>query len=179
MWDPPTHVFIKWNRRFPPLWNWLDRCLQGWLHAKTPGSIHGYGRDVGAPARPSRQRRGAVGESTGEDLRSAPLDDSDMVLIPQPPGMPRGWDQPNSTGVFQEHGKCGPTALANELLLYGISETPDELFDEGVQFAVGTLPFEIEDWLAANDPQLGCKIAVSRRRDHRARHARRPTPAIP
>lgn len=96
--------------------------------------------------------------STDEDLRSAPLGDSDMVPIATPGGMPKPWDQPDSTGYFEEHGKCGPTALANELLLYGISKTPETLYDQGVQFVVGTLPWEIEGWIQKYDQQLGCSI---------------------
>lgn len=113
---------------------------------------------VACASEPDDDAKDDAATSTDEDLRSAPLGDSDMVAITTPGGMPKPWDQPDSTGYFEEHGKCGPTALANELLLYGISKTPESLYDAGVQFVVGTLPWEIENWVKKNDQQLGCQI---------------------
>ena len=97
--------------------------------------------------------------STDDELRSQPLDDKDMVQIASPANMPVPWKQPDSEGWFDERGKCGPTALANELRLYGIEKSPDQLDDGGVHFVVGTLQWQIEDWLKRNHPDLGCRIS--------------------
>ena len=99
-----------------------------------------------------------VGE-TNDELRSAPLGESDMVQIPTPANMPAVWKQPDSEGWRGARGKCGSTALANELRLYSIEKSPDELDDAGVHFVVGTLQWEIERWLKKNHPELGCRTS--------------------
>lgn len=98
-------------------------------------------------------------ETTNDELRSQPLNDTDMVAIATPKDMPTPWKQPESEGRFDQRGKCGPTALANELRLFGIEKSPEDLDDDGVHFAIGTLQWQIEGWLKKNHPELGCKIS--------------------
>lgn len=97
--------------------------------------------------------------ATDDELRSAPLNDKDMVAIDTPANMPTPWKQPDSEGWFGERGKCGPTALANDLRLYGIELSPDDADNAGVHFLVGTLQWQIEDYLKKNHPELGCRIS--------------------
>jgi hypothetical protein len=98
--------------------------------------------------------------STDEDLslQSAPVLDSDMKRIAIPAGMPKPYDQPDSTGIFDERGKCGPTALANAMRLYWIDLTPQQADAEGVHWLVGTLATQIEDWLEDHHPEMNCSI---------------------
>lgn len=99
-----------------------------------------------------------VVEETSDELRSAALDAAFMKKYPQPAGMPKPWDQPDSTGWFDERGKCGPTAVANLLKLYKINVSPQEADTDGVNWIVGTRGTQIRDYLEDYHPQLGCKI---------------------
>lgn len=98
-------------------------------------------------------------DSTDDELRSAPLNDKDMVEIGTPPGMPTPWKQPDSDGWFGERGKCGPTALANDLKLYGIELSPEQADDAGVHWYVGTLQFQIDGYMEKQHPELGCRAS--------------------
>ncbi len=75
--------------------------------------------------------------SEAEALQSTALADRDMKRIPTPSGMPTPWTQPDSTGWLEERGKCGPTAVANALRLYGIETSPAEVDRDGVHWYVG------------------------------------------
>ncbi len=103
----------------------------------------------------------AQDEATGTDegaLQSAPLAEADMVPYPKLAGMPAVWDQPDSTGVFDERGKCGPTAVANLVRLYGIELSPEEADQEGVHWWIGTRGLSIRDWFEEKHPELGCTL---------------------
>lgn len=95
---------------------------------------------------------------SADELRSAPLATSDMRRVAQPAGMPKPWDQPDSTGVFDERGKCGPTAVANTLRLYWIDVSPQEADRAGVHWVVGTMGRQIERYLDEHHPELGCSL---------------------
>ena len=95
---------------------------------------------------------------TADELRSEPLGMSDMRRIAQPAGMPKPWDQPDSTGWFDERGKCGPTAVANTLRLYWIDVSPEEADRAGVHWAIGTMGRQIERYLVNHHPELGCSL---------------------
>ncbi len=97
-------------------------------------------------------------EATADELRGAPLVMSDMRRIAQPAGMPRPWDQPDSTGWFDERGKCGPTAVANTLRLYWIDVSPEEADRAGVHWAIGTMGRQIVRYLDEHHPELGCSL---------------------
>lgn len=100
----------------------------------------------------------AVG-TTDDELRSAPLNDKDMVAIETPAGMPTPWEQPDSVGWFDERGKCGPTAMSNVLRLHGIELSPDDADKAGVHWYVGTLQWQIDWYLKRNYPDLDCKVS--------------------
>lgn len=101
-------------------------------------------------------------DSTDDDftlLQSAPLEESDMKPVATPKGMPKPYDQPDSTGWFGEHGYCGPTAVANTLLLYWEGDvTPQEAYDDGVHFLIGTMGTQIVNYMSKYHPELGCSI---------------------
>jgi hypothetical protein len=97
-------------------------------------------------------------EATADELQSSPLGESDMKAIPTPAGMPKPWDQPDSTGWFDEKGRCGPTALANLLRLYWIELSPEDAYDSGVHWIIGTMGKQIIDYLDENEPELGCTL---------------------
>lgn len=96
--------------------------------------------------------------STTEELGSPGLASSDMIPIKTPRGMPKPWDQPDSTGWFDERGKCGPTAVANTLKLYGINVSPAQADKDGVHWVVGSRDVQIRDYLREEHPRLGCTI---------------------
>ena len=91
-------------------------------------------------------------------LQSAPLAESDMKAIATPAGMPKPYEQPDSTGLFDERGKCGPTAVANTLLLYWISVTPQQADAAGVHWLIGTMGTQIETYMQEFHPELGCSL---------------------
>lgn len=97
--------------------------------------------------------------ATDDELRSAPLNDQDMVAIPTPEGLPEPWDQPDSSGWFGARGKCGPTAMANMLRLHGVELSPDEADKAGVHWLVGTLTWQINSYLKQNHPELQCRTS--------------------
>jgi len=97
-------------------------------------------------------------EATADQLQSSPLAESDMVRVRQPAGMPKPWDQPDSTGWFDERGKCGPTAVANTLKLYWIDVSPEEADRKGVHWVIGTMGRQIADYLQKYHPELGCTL---------------------
>lgn len=101
---------------------------------------------------------GADAASSEDALQSVPLAQSDMKPYPRPDGMPVPWDQPDSTGLFDERGKCGPTAVANLLRLYGTEISPDEADRRGVHWWIGTRGLSIRDWLDDEHPELGCTL---------------------
>ena len=97
--------------------------------------------------------------ATADELQSPPLAESDMKRIKAPAGMPAPWAQPDSTGVFDERGKCGPTAVANALKLYGITNvTPAKADADGVHWWIGSRGINIEAYLHDKQPQLGCTL---------------------
>jgi hypothetical protein len=96
---------------------------------------------------------------TADELSSSHLDRTDMKEMETPKGMPTPWPQPDSTGRFDEKGKCGPTAVANTLKLYGIDDvTPKEADKAGVHWWIGTRPRDIEQYLDREHAQLRCNI---------------------
>lgn len=97
-------------------------------------------------------------EGSEDALQSPPLADADMKPIARPPGMPAVWAQPDSEGTFGERGKCGPTAVANLLRLYGTEASPDTVDDQGVHWWIGTRGVSIRDWFAEAHPELGCTL---------------------
>lgn len=96
--------------------------------------------------------------STEDELQSAPLSQRDMTKIKTPPGMPEPWDQPDSTGWLEERGKCGPTAVANTLRLYGIEVSPKDADRDGVHWVVGSRGINIEKYMHEKHPRLGCTL---------------------
>lgn len=108
---------------------------------------------------------------------------SDLTPIwKAPSGAPRPFEQPESDGWFGEKGRCGPTAIANLLMLSGIRSaptwravpmsspqgaiaadatrvnrtlfvpdstavTPALVADRGVEWAIGSLPAQMQDYL--------------------------------
>lgn len=97
-------------------------------------------------------------DAAADELRSAPLSSGDMRRVAQPAGMPKPWDQPDSTGWFDERGKCGPTAVANTLRLYWIDVSPEEADRAGVHWAIGTMGRQIVRYLDDHHPELGCSL---------------------
>jgi hypothetical protein len=98
-------------------------------------------------------------EATADQLQSSPLADSDMKKIPKPAGMPEPWDQPDSTGWLEEKGKCGPTAVANTLRLYGINNvSPKQADQDGVNWIIGSRGINIEHYFQEKHARLGCKL---------------------
>ncbi|HSO36541.1 MAG TPA: hypothetical protein VLT33_28645 [Labilithrix sp.] len=96
--------------------------------------------------------------ATNDELQSSPLSDAEMKRIKAPAGMPVPWDQPDSTGTFDERGKCGPTAVANTLKLYGINVSPAQADRDGVHWLIGTRGINIEAYLQEKHPRLGCTL---------------------
>jgi hypothetical protein len=96
-----------------------------------------------------------LGEANDE-LQSAPLPNGDWQRIRAPAGMPAPWAQPDTTGFFDQHGKCGPTAVANTLKLYGLDVSPAQADHDGVHSLVGTSGIKIESYLQEKYPRLGC-----------------------
>lgn len=96
--------------------------------------------------------------ATTEALQSPGLANADMVPVKTPRGMPEVWDQPDSTGVFEERGKCGPTAVANLLKLYGKEVSPAQADKDGVNWLVGTRGINVRDYLQRKHPSLGCTL---------------------
>lgn len=111
---------------------------------------------VAACAAPSEEPE-ALGASE-DALTSTPLRDADMKKIPRPAGMPAAWVQPDSTGWLEERGKCGPTAVANTLRLYGIEVSPQEADRNGVHWWVGSRGINVEAYMQEKHPQLGCTL---------------------
>jgi hypothetical protein len=97
--------------------------------------------------------------ATQDDLQfGEPLVDTDMKKIATPAGMPKPYEQPDSTGWFGARGKCGPTAVANALLLYWISVTPQEADADGVHWLIGTMGSQIQSYMKREHPELGCSL---------------------
>lgn len=101
---------------------------------------------------------GDEGDATADELQSTPLATSDMTRIRTPAGMPEVWDQPDSTGWLEERGKCGPTAVANTLRLYGIEVSPKDADRDGVHWVVGSRGIIVEKYLVDHHPRLGCSL---------------------
>ena len=97
-------------------------------------------------------------EASAGALQSTPLADGEMKPYRQPAGMPKPWDQPDSTGFFEERGKCGPTAVANLLRLYGQEVSPAQADQQGVHWVIGTRGITIRNWFEAKHPELGCTL---------------------
>jgi hypothetical protein len=97
-------------------------------------------------------------DATEDALQSAPLSSRDMVRIAQPAGMPKPYEQPDSTGLFDERGKCGPTAVANMMRLYWVDLTPQQADARGVHWVIGTMGRQIESYLQREQPELGCTL---------------------
>lgn len=97
--------------------------------------------------------------STADQLQSSPLDREEMKPIDTPRGMPTPWPQPDSSGIFDTKGKCGPTAVANTLKLYGIDDvSPEEADRDGVHWWIGTRPRDIEHYMDKKQARLDCSI---------------------
>lgn len=93
------------------------------------------------------------------EVQSAPLADGEMKRIPQPAGMPKPHEQPDSTGLFDERGKCGPTAVANTLKLYWVDVTPAQADQGGAHhWLIGTMGRQIASYLQNDHPELGCSL---------------------
>jgi len=92
-------------------------------------------------------------------LQSAPLAHGEMRRIATPPGMPKPYEQPDSTGLFEERGKCGPTAVANTLLLYWVGVTPAQADQGGAHhWLIGTMGRQIASYLRNEHSELGCSL---------------------
>ncbi len=90
------------------------------------------------------------------------LQASEMRVIAPPRGLPRAWPQPDSDGWFDERGKCGPTAVANLLRLYGKDGvSPDAAYDAGVRWWVGSRPPDLGGYLDRKHRDLGCRITFA------------------
>jgi len=115
---------------------------------------------AGCAAEPADEA-GAEGEveevaDNVDALRSGGFSSADMVKIPAPAGMPEPWDQPASTGWFGMNGKCGPTAVANMLRLYGREVSPAQAEGEGVRWIIGTTTWRIRRYFDSHQADLGC-----------------------
>lgn len=97
-------------------------------------------------------------EATADALQSSPLTQGEMVRFAAPAGLPTPWPQPDSTGLFDERGKCGPTAVSNLLRLYGTDLSPADADRSGVHWWIGTRGITIRDWLTEKHPRLGCTL---------------------
>lgn len=87
------------------------------------------------------------------------LKESEMIRVAVPAGYPQPWDQPDSDGIFDEKGKCGPTAVANALKLYGRGNvSPEQAYEGGVQWVVGSLPVQLSGYLNRTQPDLHCAV---------------------
>lgn len=91
-------------------------------------------------------------------LQSAPIANGDMRKIARPAGMPLVYQQPDSTGWFDEKGKCGPTAVANTLRLYWIDVTPEQADKDGAHWIIGTMGRQIAGYMNNFHPELGCTL---------------------
>lgn len=91
--------------------------------------------------------------SSSHGLRSA-----EMTRVATPAGLPKVWSQPDSDGWFDERGKCGPTAVANTLRLYGKEVSPDAAYEAGVRWVVGSRPVDLASYLRRTQPQLQCRV---------------------
>jgi len=111
--------------------------------------------DDGSAAAPEDEKV----EATADELNRSPgLQDNDMTEIAKPAGFPNVWDQPDSTGTLGERGKCGPTAVANALRMYGIEVSPTKADEDGVNWLIGTRGISIRDYMTEKHPQLGCTL---------------------
>lgn len=92
------------------------------------------------------------------EIQSSPLANGDMKRIAQPAGMPKPYEQPDSTGLFEERGKCGSTAVANMLMLYWVDVSPQQADRGGVHWLIGTMGRQIESYLRNEQTELGCTL---------------------
>lgn len=97
-------------------------------------------------------------DQTTDALQSSPLASNMMTRIATPAGMPTPWDQPDSGGWFDERGKCGPTAVANALKLYGIDVSPAQADADGVNWLIGSRGINVESYMKRKHPRLGCTL---------------------
>lgn len=95
--------------------------------------------------------------TSDEELRSSGFGNRDMIRIATPAGLPEAWDQPDTTGIFKQNGKCGPTAVANILRLYGIEVSPKEAEAKGVKWLIGSTIREVGGYFDKHQPALGCE----------------------
>lgn len=115
----------------------------------------------------AEEDEGTSGDAIGtsEDATTAAakgLKSSEMKAIATPRGLPRAWPQPDSDGWFDERGKCGPTAVANLLRLYGKDGiSPDAAYDAGVRWWVGSRPVDLGGYLDRKHAGLGCRITFA------------------
>jgi hypothetical protein len=96
--------------------------------------------------------------TSDDEIVSSPLAVSAMAPIATPSGMPEAWAQPDSTGVFNQRGKCGAAAVANALRLYGIEVSPEQADRDGVHFVIGSLARNLHTYLDDHHPQLRCEV---------------------
>ncbi len=109
------------------------------------------GEDEGADA--------DVGASDEAMTTTRGIHELEMKPVPIPAGFPKAWSQPDSDGWFDERGKCGPTAVANALLLYGRDGvSPNLAYEEGVQWVVGSRPIDLERYLDREQADLRCSV---------------------
>ena len=102
----------------------------------------------------------AEGEGDEEVQSSAEqafsLANADYKRIPTPKGMPKVWSQPDSRGVLDAQGMCGPTSVSNMLLFYGRNISPEGVYNGGGISLVGTTGRRMENYLDEKFPQLDC-----------------------
>lgn len=128
----------------------LARCL-ALAAALAASALTGCAADPG-----SEDSTGETGEASSDTATA--LAQSEMKPYATPAGLPKPWEQPDSTGLFEERGKCGPTAVANTLKLYAIDFSPIQADEAGVHSLVGTTALEIEAYLAMHHWDLDCSI---------------------
>lgn len=95
-------------------------------------------------------------EDVGTAEGASSLRDANFVARPAPAGLPKPWQQPESRGVAGAQGMCGPTAIANQLLLHGFHYSPEAVYDTGGISPVGTTPAAMAGYFAEVFPDLDC-----------------------
>ena len=113
---------------------------------------------VSGCAAPPEEDDSTIAADEASALTSPPLGESDMVPIGKPAGMPDVWGQPDAEGFLDARGKCGPTAVANVLRLYGIEVSPPEADRDGAHWYVGARDVDLLDYMQGHHAQLGCGI---------------------
>jgi len=100
-------------------------------------------------------------EESDEEVQSSTeqafsLVSADYKRIPTPAGMPKPWSQPDSRGVLDAQGMCGPTSVSNLLSFYGTKISPEGVYNGGGISPIGTTGGRMEGYLDEKFPQLAC-----------------------